>query len=87
MSDLREQLSTRLLMCFGEGRARHMQPDGTVNVVAVWNCVADECIRQMTWVAYEATFSHRASEGYDDKDDALKAAKDFVSLAPEDWKP
>jgi len=52
-----------------------------------WEALADECIRQMTWVAYEATFSHRASEGYDDKDDALNAAKDFVSLAPEDWKP
>jgi len=49
--------------------------------------VADECIRQMTWTAYEATFSHRASEGFDDKHDALEAAKDFVTLAPEDWKP
>jgi len=74
MSDLREQLSTRLLMCFGEGRARHMQPDGTVNVVSVWNCVADECIRQMVWNRYEA-FDGDRNKPYD------------VTLAPEDWKP
>jgi len=79
MSDLREQLSTRLLMCFGEGRARHMQPDGTVNVVAVWNCVADECIRQMEWAAANG-FNHCCSRG-------LHNPLDPLTLAPEDWKP
>jgi hypothetical protein len=49
--------------------------------------LADECLRQMTWVAFQTAHSYRSSEGYEDKADALQAGKQYVALAPDDWKP
>lgn len=52
-----------------------------------WLNMADECLRQMKWVAFQTAHSYRSSEGYEDKADALEDSANFVALAPEDWNP
>ena len=88
MADLREKLATRLLTAYGEGYERVARPDpdnpgGTViNVVEAWNCVADECIRQMEWARTECVES---VDSYDAGNSWLKNKS--LTPAPDDWKP
>ena len=87
--DLREKLSTRLLTAYGEGYERVTRPDpdnpgGTViNVVEAWNCVADECIRQMEWArtGWIASKDSSGSTFYTNANPPVP-----LNPAPDDWR-
>ena len=81
---LREELIVRLTAV---GNEADKSDDFRWNSARAVPAIADECIRQMEWVAYKTAHSHRSSEGYDDEKDALAASKDYVTLAPPEWKP
>lgn len=82
MSDLREQLAYRMQKAFWHESDIGDNPAH----VKCWLPVADECIRQMRWVAFQTAHSYRSSEGFDDKDDALKDSAGYVTAAPDDWR-
>ena len=76
---LRDRLSTRLLTVYGEASGRLAEPtaDGgtTLNIIAAWSSLADECIRQMEWARLECALD------WDDYDNVP------LSMAPDDWNP
>jgi len=89
-SDLREQLSTKLLDVFSKGFVDLRQPDGSVNVVTVWNLVADECIRQMEWARRpdrEVEVTQYWEKGAGPAPTVIRTSELPLTLAPDDWKP
>lgn len=84
MSELREQLARRLAARL---MAIACQTETTKLSVKAAFALAEECIRQMGWCAFQAAHSYRSSEGYDDVEDAKNDSRAFVTLAPEEWKP
>ena len=86
---LREQLANKLFDVVWKARHRELEPDMLYDDAQFteYADLADECIRQMAWTAFKAAHSYRSGEGFPDEAHALRESADFVTLAPEDWKP
>lgn len=81
-----EDALMNVLKITAENAPQDLRVNARGAIMEHYRIMAKECLRQMKWCSYQATLSHRASEGYDDKKDALDASRDFVELAPHGWK-